>query len=220
LAKARRLGDLPRQSIVIWGFVNRLPKQLAQGEGFHDSDILAAYVHDQNHFLLMMRRRQLKLWLQELLLYHGAELKGLIQILPTTGASGGIDMADVLGRAIHQEGRFAMDQLRARFFSAPHQLFKAHTRERQGILTFEAAEFLSLLEMAAIFRTLLFPDAQNMLYELLNLDDPSEEQFYWGRFWGYLSPEAKDMLNAWRIRHWPKPRIRLLYELVNYVAFY
>jgi hypothetical protein len=54
----------------------------------------------------------------------------------------------------------------------------------------------------------------------LNLEDTSEEQFYWGRFLGYLSQEAKDMLNAWRIRQWPKGRIELLYELVDYVAFY
>ena len=74
--------------------------------------------------------------------------------------------------------------------------------------------------MAAIFRRLLYPEAQQALHDLLNLRDSSEEQFYWGRFLGYLNSEAKDMLSAWRIRQWPRDRIQLLYELVEYVAFY
>jgi hypothetical protein len=88
------------------------------------------------------------------------------------------------------------------------------------LLTFEVSEFLSLMEMAAVFRTLLRPEEQASLHELVNLDDSSEEQFYWGRFAGRLSQEAKDMLSSWNIRHWPKNRIKLLYELVDYVAFY
>jgi hypothetical protein len=113
-----------------------------------------------------------------------------------------------------------MDQLRVRFYSAPHQILKPYTREQQGLLTFEVSEFLSLLEMAAVFRTILRPREQELLYQLVNLDDASEEQFYWGRFLGFLNQEARDMLNAWRIRQWSKNRIRLLYELVDYVAFY
>ncbi|MBC8450174.1 MAG: hypothetical protein H8D78_20780 [Chloroflexi bacterium] len=220
LAHAYWLGHISRQAIVVWALVNRLPKQLESGAGFSDSRILGVYAHGQNHFLVAMQRQELKPWLQELAIYHGTALKGLIQILPTTGTGRGISMADVLCRAAHHEARFAMDQLRVRFFSAPHQLLAPHTRDRQGMLTFEVSDFLSLLEMAAVFRTLLRPEAQEALYELLNLDDASEEQFYWGRFLGYLSPEAKDMLSAWRIRQWSKDRIQLLYELVGYVAFY
>jgi len=222
VSRAQKLGRISRYSIVIWGFVNRLSKLLRMGEGFHAHHILGAYVHDENHFLLMMPKRELKPWLQELTLYHGPDLKGLVQILPTTGGRNrqGIGMADVLCRAIHHEVRFPMDQLRVRFYSAPYQILKPHTREQQGLLTFEVSEFLSLLEMAAVFRTLLRPREQELLYELVNLEDSSEEQFYWGRFMGFLSPEAKDMLNAWRIRQWPRERIKFLYELINYVAFY
>jgi len=190
------------------------------GEGFDDYHVLGAYVHDENHFLLMMPRHELKPWLQELVIYHGSDLKGLIQILPTTGAGKGVNMGDVLCRAVYHEARFPMDQLRVRFFSAPHQILMPHTRDKQGLLTFEVSEFLSVLEMAAVFRTILRPQEQASLYELLNLEDTSEEQFYWGRFMGFLTQEAKDMLNAWRIRQWPRNRIKLLYELVNYVAFY
>ncbi len=220
LARAGRLGHISRRSIVIWGGVNQLPKQLERGEGFHDSRVLSTYVHEQNHFLLMMHRLELKAWLRELVIYHGADLKGLVQILPTTGIGRGIGMGDILCRAAHHEARFSMDRLRVRFFSAPHQLLRPHARDQLGLLTFEVSEFLSLLEMAAVFRTLLRPEVQQVLHELLNLDDASEEQFYWGRFLGYLTPEAKDMLSAWRIRQWSKHRIKLLYELVSYVAFY
>lgn len=220
LARANQLGHISRRSVVIWGGSNRLPKQLENGEGFHDCRIFGTYIHDQNHFLLMMHRLEIKTWFQELVIYHGADLKGLVQILPTTGTGKGISMAGILCRAIHHEARFSMDRLRVRFFSAPYQILKPHTRDQLGLLTFEVSEFLSLLEMAAVFRTLLRPEAQQVLHELLNLDDASEEQFYWGRFLGYLGPEAKDMLSAWRIRQWPKNRIKLLYELADYVAFY
>lgn len=220
LVQAYRLYRFSFQLIVVWGRVNQLPKPLDR-DGFHgDRRILGVYIHDANHFLLMMHRRQLKAWLQELALYHGTGLAGLLQILPPTGRGGGIDMADVLCRAVYQEERFPMDRLRVRFFPAPHLILRPHLRDQLGVLTFEIGEFLSLLEMAAIFRTLLYPEAQAALFELLNLDNAREEQFYWGRFLGLLSPEARDMLNAWRIRQWPKERIKLLYELKDYVAFY
>jgi hypothetical protein len=220
VTRAKKLGRISRQSIVLWGLVNRLSKLLRMGEGFSDYHVLGAYVHDENHFLLMMPRRELKPWLQELVIYHGPDLKGLIQILPTTGAGKGVNMGDVLCRAAYHEARFPMDRLRVRFFSAPHQILIPHARDQQGLLTFEVSEFLSVLEMAAVFRTILYPREQKALYELLNLEDASEEQFYWGRFMGFLTQEAKDMLNAWRIRQWPRSRIELLYELVDYVAFY
>jgi hypothetical protein len=220
LSRASRLGHVSRQSIILWGFVNRLPAQLETGEGFYGRHIFGAYACDENRFLLVMHRRRLKAWLQDLLIHHGSDLKGLVQIFPTTGARGKLGMGDILCRAVRHEARFSMDQLRVRFFSAPYQLIKPHTRDRQGLLTFEVSEFLGLLEMAAVFRTLLNPKEQTSLHELVNLKDASEEQFYWGRFMGYLNQEAKDMLSAWRIRQWPKGRVKLLYELVEYVAFY
>lgn len=220
LTGAYQLRELSRQTLFIWANVNRLPRQFTGSSGFGDSRILGVYVHDPHHFLLAMRRQGLKNWFQELALYHGASLRGLIQILPSTGAGRGISMSDVLSRVVHQESRFAADQLWVRFFSAPHQVLAPHTRDQSGLLTFEGTEFLSLLEMAAVFRTILPPDAQEVLQDLLRLDDPAEEQFYWGRLLGYLTPEARDMLSAWRIRQWPKSRVKLLYELIDYVAFY
>lgn len=220
LHEADLIGHVSQRAIVIWGIVNRLPRQLQGGRGFSDSRVLGAYVHEPDHFLLMMYRQDLKPWLQELVLYHGPALKGLLQVLPTTGAGPGIGMGDILCRAHYHEGRFALDRLWVRFFSAPHQILTAHERDRRGLLTFEVTDFIGLLEMAAVFRTLLRPEAQQALRELLTLSNVGEEQFYWGRFLGYLSSEAKDMLHAWRIRQWPRERIHLLYELIEYVSFY
>ena len=220
LTKAKRLGRVSRMAIVIWGLVDHLPRQLESGEGFYRDHIHGSYTHKENHFLLMMYRRELKTWLQELVIYHGSDLRGVIQILPTTGLGRPMSMGDILCRATHHEASFSMDKLRVRFYSAPYQILQAHQRDKQGVLTFDVSEFLSLLEMAAVFRTLLMPQEQEMLRELLSLKDRVEERFYWGRLLGYLNQEAKDMLSAWRIRQWPRNQIELLYELVDYVAFY
>jgi len=220
MQRARKLGGRSRQSVVIWGFVNRLPRQLMDGQSFRDSRIEGAFVQDASHFLLMLHHHELKACLQELVIYHGNELRGLLQIFPTMGAGGGMSMGDSLCRVIYHEARFPMDRLRIRFYAVPYQVIFPRERDRQGLLTFDVAEFLSVLEMAAVFRTVLRPEEQKVLYELLMVSDPAEEQFYWGRFVGYLGQEAKDMLSAWNIRQWSKDRIKLLYELTDYVAYY
>jgi hypothetical protein len=203
--------------MIIWGFVNRLPEQFRNSDGASKSHIRVSYIHDDRHFLVMMYRRELRNWIQKLLLYNGSNLRGLIQTFPTTGPGKETGMGDILCRAVHHEANFPMDQLRVRFYSSPYQLLRPHTRERQGLLTFEVSEFLRLMEMAAVFRALLKPEEQQALRELLDIDDSIEEQFYWGRLVGHLTQEAKDMLAAWRIRTWPENRIKLLYELVDYV---
>jgi uncharacterized protein GlcG (DUF336 family) len=223
--RSRHLGDVSRESAVVWGFVNRLPRQLS-GQSFgavpygEDSSILGSFVQDNNRFLAMLLHRQIKPFLQELVMYHGEELKGLIQIVPTVGVSGDLSMADVLCRVIHYEANFSMDRLRVRFYAKPYQVLIPHVFDRKGVLTFDISDFLSALEMAAVFRTLLQPDEQEMLHDLLRVDDPAEAQFYWGRLMGLLSGQAKDMLSAWNIRQWPKDRIKLFYELMDYVAWY
>jgi hypothetical protein len=126
-------------------------------------------------------------------------------------------MGDLLAKAAHLEARFPADLLRVRFFTTGHQLFAP---EHRGLgETFEASAFLRFLETAAVFRSLLRPEAQQMLYELFDLKDAQEERFYWGRFMGFLSPESRDMLDAWKIRQWPKSQVRLLYDLLDYVRY-
>lgn len=219
IARAKMLGHQSRQAIVIWGHVASLPKQLESKTGFYSSHIHGSYIHDAQHFMIVMRRLKLKPWIQELLIYHGTDIKGLLQIFPTTGHTNRGTMGDIICRAIHQDSRFPMDMLRIRFFSKSYQLFIPHAREQKGLLTFEVRDFLKLLEMASIFRSLLLPQDQQILRDLTNVKNKSEEQFLWGRLTGYLSSEAKDMLNAWKFRQWSKNQIILLYELLDYVKY-
>jgi len=119
---------------------------------------------------------------------------------------------------MHQEANRPMDKLRVRFHSTPRKLLTPHIFDQKGILTFDISDFLSLLEMATIFRVLLKPEEQQMLHDILSIKDPLEEQFYWGRFQGNLNQKTKDMLNSWKLREWTKERIKLLYEIVDYVT--
>lgn len=218
LEEARRIHPFVPYAVLVWGFVNKLPQVIRETHTV-EGRILGAYIHDARHFLLALYHRELQAWLQDLAIYHGFDLKGLLQIMPATGGKD-THMGEVLVQMAHNEARFPADRLRARFFAAPHFVFHPGTLEREGVLTFNADEFLRMLDLAVVFRSVLPPHEQKILYKLLQMEDTSEAQFYWGRFWGVLTQEAKDMLNAWRIRTWSKPQIELLYELVEYVRFY
>ena len=223
ITAARRLSDLSRASAAVWGLVNRLPDQIDRpGPLEASSGLLGVFSPDPNHFLVMLRHRELKPFLQGLVMYHGADLRGLIQIIPTVGRQGGLHMGDLLCRVAYHEANFSMDRLRVRFYAKPYQILRPHVLDRKGLLTFDMAEFLSALEMAAVFRTLLQPHEQKMLHELLTStrDDPAEAQFYWGRVMGWLNTPAKDLLSAWGVRQWSKDSIELLYDLMDYVVYY
>ena len=219
LREAQALRSAARQAVGIWGFANQLPSLLPRDGDPDGQDSLGVYVHDDSRFLLLLRRHQLESWLRDLVVRHGLGIRGLIQIFPTVGRTGALGMGDVLCRIVHHEANFPMDQLRVRFYSAPYQVLRPHERDRQGVLTFEVAEFLGLLEMARVFRSELKPEVQDVLYELLVSPTPDQEQFQWGRVTGQLSQKARDMLSAWRVRAWPRARVKLLYQLRDYVVW-
>jgi len=205
--------------MVIWGFLNRIPKPLEQSKETRLPHIRCFHQVDDRHILLILRNYSLKKWLSDTLLHHGSNLKGLLFLFPAIGKDPKLSMGDALCRAIQQDAKFPMDQLRIQFFSNSAQLTIPKKREDKGMLTFEASDFLSLLEMAAIFRSLLRPEEQDMVREAGLLKDLSEKQFYWGRLMNLLNREARDMLTAWKFKQWPETRIRLLYELINYAPF-
>jgi hypothetical protein len=217
LSKVKGLGSLSRHCMVVWGFVNFVPDPVRRDSGLEKTQVRCIYLLDDNHFMAIMKGHALPGWLREVLLYHGSELKGLMIFFPTIGKGRSHVMGDLLCRAIHQDSRFPMDWLRIRFFSDAIQLNVPHKREDEGILTFEASEFLSLLEMATIFRSRLRPEEQIMIKEVIGLKNHREKGFYWGRLMGSLGNEAKDMLSAWKLRQWPENRIKLLYELTDRV---
>ncbi len=217
LQRTANLSHISRNAALIWGFVTQLPEEVLQwGGGDRGGRLQGVYIHDANHFLVMMHRREVRVWLQDLIVYYGLELRGILQIFPTMGAGTRTCMGDVLTLAVHRDLYIPMGSMHVRFFSSPYQLLDPRTRDQKGMLSFEVSDFLGLLETAEIFRALLHPDEQQELFDLLNLKDKKQTQFYWGRFLGRLEQRTRDMLTAWKVREWPKNRIKLFHELLDY----
>lgn len=214
--ESRRLGSISRECLLIWGHVNFLPDSVKGVDDQNKTDVLAIFVQDENHFLTVIRGHGLNGWLREIILHHGSDLKGLFTIFPTTGKKQTFTMGDILCRVIHHDSRFPMDQLRIRFFSKPGQLKAPHLRENEGILTFEAAVFLGILEMAVAFRSRLNTKELEMVRGMIGLKDNNERAFYWGRMIGVLSIETRNMLSDWNFRQWPENKMKLLCDLAAY----
>ncbi len=222
LNKRRNYKRLSAQIALVWGYVNRLPRSLRLLQMGVDTAVAGAgdsisFLAGENRFLQVIPKRELQCWLHDLLLYDGGSVSGLLQIFPTSGVRPGFCMNDLLCRVINREAGLGMDQLHVRFYAAPYHLMIPYTPEQEGLITFKAPDFLGMLEMATIFREKLRPREQDMLRELLTTEDLNQEQFYWGRFFGMLHAEARDMLYAWQMRQWSKEQVRLFYTLLHYV---
>jgi hypothetical protein len=222
LTRRKRYTAVARHVVLVWGCVNRLPRALRKLELGGQTAVFSpngsgVYIAGARRFLQVVVRRELQSWLHDLLLYDGGALTGSLQIFPTTGANRNLCMNDLVVRIVERETVSGQDQLRVRFYGAPYHVLNHYSLEQEGLLTFGAADFLGMLEMAVVFRQMLHPREQDMLRELLNIDDLNQEQFYWGRFLGMLSREARDMLHAWQVRQWSREQARLFYELLGYV---
>lgn len=210
LERAQQQLMLSRRVSAIWGYTDRVPD-------LSDDSILGHYVLDDHRFLLLMTRHAIKPWLQNLLLEAGIDMRGLLQIFPTVGVGRHFCMGDILCRAIYHEANLPRVQLWIRFYSAGYQLVNPRERNEEGILSFEASEFVRMLEMAEVFRAVLRPEEQLMLQEILAVEDVREQAFHWGRLSRQLDQRANDMLNSWHFRRWSPAKVKLLYELVHYV---
>lgn len=218
IIRARKTTLISHRSILVWGFVNILPRKIRDGAYAGSRFYGGIFTPDAHHFLIVMHRRKLKSWLQDLIIYDTPDMKGLLQVFPTTGLLRDFNMGDFLCQVIPQEKMYQMRMLRLRFYAGPEAILNQREKEQKEIFNYEISEFMRLLEMAEVFRTLLDAREQALLAELLALQDPQETQFYWGRFLGQLNQKARDMLEAWEIRRWPENHIQLLYELTNYVV--
>ncbi len=210
-----QIAPLLSHAVVIWGYVNHISRWLRDSKP--NNVFYGIFIHNDQHFLALMNRQNLKPWLQNVVIYSGLSLKGLFQIFPLVVDRRTLHIGDYLSWAIHHEATFLQDQLRIRFYTDPHQVINPKKREQEGFLTYTISDFISMLEMVEVFRANLFPQQQKELFQLLNLNDPKEEQFYWGRFLGQLSQEAKDMLAAWQVRQWSKSQTEFFFQLINYV---
>ncbi|RMI16923.1 MAG: hypothetical protein D6681_03935, partial [Calditrichaeota bacterium] len=95
LRHIRKLDPISRSSVIVWGYVNRLPRKVVSGEWNRKRLIVAMYPVDDQHFIGIMYRRRLKPWLQELVVYEGNTLQGLLQILPSSGGIRTFTMGDL-----------------------------------------------------------------------------------------------------------------------------
>jgi len=206
--------SLARHSVVLWCFVNFPPKKIPKSnyEVFY-------HIVDDNRFICCTNRWNLKSLLQEIMLVQGPDWLGVLQIFPTFQGGETMTMSDMLCSAIFDEKTLIQDRLYIKFYSSPFQFVHKKEREREGKLIFEATDFIGYLEMAEIFKRGLYLEEQDRLRQVLDIDDPSEKQFYWGRFLAQVRPEARDFLDSWNLRNWTPPQVSLFYELLEFAKF-
>jgi hypothetical protein len=214
MVREKILKSFARHSVALWFFVNFPPKKLpATGQE------VFSYILDDNHFLCCTNRWNLKSFLQEIMLIQGPDWLGVIQIFPVFQGGDTLTMSDLLSSALFDEKSIVQDRLYIKFFASPFQIVHKREREREGKLIFEAVNFVGYLEMAEIFRRGLYLEEQDRLRQLLEVEDPSEKQFYWGRFLTQVRPEAQDFLDSWNIKNWTSTQVSLFYELLDFVKY-
>ena len=219
VTRSRELGRASRKCLLVWGNVNFLPDSIKENSDLGENKARSVFIKDEKHFLAVVNGYDMTEWFRRIVHDNEADLKGLFTIFPTTGKKDTFNMGDILCRAVHYDSRFPMDKLRVRFFSRAGQLKVPHMREKLGILTFEPSEFLSMLEMATLFKSILRPEDQEMVKEIIGIKERHEKAFYWGRLMANLSIEARDMLTDWEFKEWSENKIKLLYDFTDNVPF-
>jgi len=203
-----------RHCVALWHYVNfplkRIPK--TSYEIFH-------YQVDKNRYICCTNRWNLKNFLQEIMMIQGPEWRGVIQIFPVFQGGETLTMSDMLCSAIFDEKSMIQDRLYVKFFATPFQFVHKKEREREGKLIFEVTDFIGYIEMAEIFKKGLYLEEQDRLRQVLDIEDPSEKQFYWGRFLAQVRPEARDFLDSWKLKNWTPSQISLFYELLSFAKF-
>lgn len=205
------------QSVVIWGTVNRLPKIIGTGQP-SGVVVLGCHVYDSNHFLLILYRKDLLTWLKELAIYDSDRLAGLLQIFPPAPDRHEAGFASLFSLAVALNDPHQMDQLRIHLHPRPYYLLQSKMRKQLDSRNLSLTESIQLLEMVKAIRRIFGPREQEQLLELARMNVGQERQFYWGRFVGNISPEARNFLEIWQLRHWSLERFKLLYDLKPYMV--
>lgn len=215
---AKRFGVHAQDAIAIWGSVDMPAKECRNLADVLRRGSIVSYVHDDRHFLSMIFRRRLKTWIENILLYR-PDMAGHLVIFPPR-SNRYICTGDTMARILYAAPDYPTDRLWIYFYDKVFHLFSANRSNKQSVPIYDIGTFKGLLEAAAVFRSLLTPNIQEAVHELLHLKNNHEECFYWGRLLNLLKPEAVCMLEAWRFRHWPKSQLNLFFNLMNYVEYY
>ncbi|WP_045221527.1 type III-I CRISPR-associated protein Cas10i [Desulfonatronum thioautotrophicum] len=216
-----RFRPASREVLLVWGCLNRLPYSIASRTGpararLSPDGLNGFFILDDRRFLKVIPRWTLKNWLQDILLYDD-ELHGLLQIFPTYSARQGLCMSDLLCHVVFREANIGTNNLWVRFYAEAYHVRRPQVLDKENLLNFPASEFLGMMNMGEMFQTLLSFHDQEILRKLLLSDNLNESQFNWGRFQGLLEQDARDMLDVWQIRQWPKARVQLFYDLLKFV---
>jgi hypothetical protein len=209
------LRSIARHSVALWCFVNYPPKRNPKTSNYE----VFSHIVDNSRFICCTNRWNLKNLLQEMMMMQGPDWLGTIQIFPVFKGGDTLTMSDLLCSAIFDESALVQDQLYVKFFSSPFQFVHKREREREGKLIFEVTDFIGYLEMAEIFKRGLYLEEQDRLRQVLEVEDVTEKQFYWGRFLAQVRPEARDFLDSWKMKTWTESQISLFYELLDFVKF-
>jgi len=203
-----------RHSVALWCFMNFPPKKMP-----HTTYDILFYIIDDNRMICTTNRWNLKNLLQELMLMQGPDWLGVMQIFPVFRGSETLTMSDIIASAIFDEKSLVQDRMYIKFYASPFQIPFRKDRERDGKLIFYASDFIGYLEMAEIFKRGLYLEEQDRLLQVLKIDDPTERQFYWGRFLAQIRPEARDFLDSWNMKKWTATQVSLFYELLDFAKF-
>lgn len=205
------------QSVVVWGTVNRHPKIL-DARHLAVVPVFGQFSPDENHFLIVVYQKDLLTWLKELALYDSSRVSGVLQVFPTirSGANAGFSQLFTLAAAL-QDSSPSRD-LRVLLNPRPSYLLDSQMRKTLTDRNLALAEAIQMLEMVRAIRSLFGPVEQEHLMSLARMPAGQEQQFYWGRFMGNLSSEARDFIETWQLRHWPVERLKLLYDLKPFMV--
>lgn len=69
-----RKNDQAKQTVIVWGYVSRLPQDLTTGSYRADKRVRSTVVCASHRFLVALKRRSLHHWLRKVLLYDGLEI--------------------------------------------------------------------------------------------------------------------------------------------------
>ena len=185
-------------------------------EDFLPKNVIGHIDLDYRSGLIMCYRKDIQSWLQDLVLFYGESLKGMLEIFPTMGQGSIIGMGDILSTAKHEASSLSYNKMWIRFYPESWQLLETKKRHDNGILTFSLSEFIAFIEKANVFKEIIPYRFRSDIYDLIVNSNIKSESYYWGKLKRSLNKKSIDLIDSWQLKAWNKEQLEILYELSNY----